>query len=198
MEQRPPAISVGGLVKIHTWLVWSFTQMIEVKRTGTRLCNFWQPYLKTNSKWGCCSLLYEFRYMVKLVKPIGPGSDMSVTRQYNSWCKLGAHTTKTICNHTFGLSNPELSHTWAVNAALAEISAPSQTLPSLSLVEAVHHLHPPRVLQLHLLLTHSMQQSGLWAWLELLAEGDSPRDFHIIMALHEWLQRDIQILSSGD
>lgn len=80
--------------------------------------------------------------MVKLVKPISPGSDRPVTGSASvsySWCKLGAHTTSTICNHTFGLSNFELFHTWAV---LAGISASRQTLPHSSLNKAVHHQHP--------------------------------------------------------
>lgn len=146
------------------WLRW--------RGLGLGPSNLWEPYFKTACKWALQStILIQVHGEINETNSI-LGSDMSVISSASvsySWCKLGTHSTRTICNHTFGLYNLELFHTWAVNAALAEISASNQTLPHPSLNEAAghHHLCTPRVLQQHLLLTHSMQQSGLWAQLEL-------------------------------
>lgn len=76
--------------------------------------------------------------MVKLVKPTSPGSDTSLFRTAD--VAGSSHHKDHLQPHLWAL---QLIHTWAINAALAEISALGQTLPCSSLDKAVHHHHPP-------------------------------------------------------
>lgn len=76
------------------------------------------------------------QYMVKLVKPISPGSDTSLF--HRAGVAGSSHHKDHLQPHLWAL---QLICTWAVNAALAEISALGQTLPCSSLDKAVHHHH---------------------------------------------------------